>query len=254
MSELLLSSSDFLSLSFSPCRSFSGIFPSLSVVITKQTFGLWGFYTQSFKHSFVIPIIKKKSFLDHQSLPKHEPISLLVFLALFPENRTHLLFLQTLQWQPLSHLDFRGIRVRKEHTTISTKVSYYSNQMPPSCLNQYLLWRVRWAIKVFCLLQLSFSPSCLNMYLAGFWQLDLVPHFISLWALSVMGEFESSKVMLCMPTLVDYKWVQDRLVDRESEGLLSIAVAPVLMEWESVDTDIVSGSWSILSDCSGLYH
>lgn len=92
------------------------------------------------------------------------------------------------------------------------------------------------------------------MYLAGFWQLDLVPHFISLWALSVMGEFESSKVMLCMPTSVDYKWVQDRLVDSESEGLLSIAVAPVLMEWESVDTDIVSGSWSILSDCSGLYH
>lgn len=82
VSGLLLISPGFLSLSCAPESFLFGVFPFFFFFCDYER-ELWslGFFPYSFKHSFVIPIIKK-SFLDHQLLPKHEPISSLVFLVM----------------------------------------------------------------------------------------------------------------------------------------------------------------------------
>lgn len=83
VSGLLLISPGFLSLSCAPESFLFGVFPLFFFFFCDYERELWslGFFPYSFKHSFVIPIIKK-SFLDHQLLPKHEPISSLVFLVM----------------------------------------------------------------------------------------------------------------------------------------------------------------------------
>lgn len=88
VSGLLLISSGFLSLGCVPTGFLFGVFPFFfffSAVIMKENFGLWGSFHTVLSIFFVIPIIKK-SLLDHQILPKHEPISSLVFLAMLLEK------------------------------------------------------------------------------------------------------------------------------------------------------------------------
>lgn len=87
VSGLLLISSGFLSLGCVPTGFLFGVFPFFFFSCCDYERELWslGFFPYSFKHIFVIPIIKK-SLLDHQILPKHEPISSLVFLAMLLEK------------------------------------------------------------------------------------------------------------------------------------------------------------------------
>ena len=70
-----------------------GFFHFFSLWLWKRTL-ISGVFPYSFKHIFVILIIEK-SFLDHQLLPKHEPISSLVFLAMLLEKELSLFYLQT---------------------------------------------------------------------------------------------------------------------------------------------------------------
>lgn len=71
--------------------------------------------------------------------------------------------------------------------------------------------------------------------------------------LDVMEEFGSLKVLLCTPTLVDSKWLRERVVDKESEGLLSVG-SDSRADGMGVCSHRygVSESRNILPDCSSL--
>lgn len=108
------------------------------------------FFLQSFKHIFVIPIIKN-SFLDHQLLPKHEPIPSLVFLAISMRMELNPLFLQTHNNSSTSPAPWISelVTAHKQQSEIYLKTSYHTNQkafhQPRFYLIQLLIWGFNWS-------------------------------------------------------------------------------------------------------------
>lgn len=104
VSGLLLISSDFLSLGCALAGFLFGIFPLFFCCYYEINLWSLGFFPYSFKHIFVILIIKK-FFLDHQLLPNREPISSLCIFGCAPRGwNSTCLFCKHIQLQHLSHL------------------------------------------------------------------------------------------------------------------------------------------------------